>query len=93
MFTANKLAESRFISYLKDRSFRAPVLNYKINPHLIQVDGVTRGDFGIHADRNVPGTAGCIGIESERDWEDFKGIMDDYHHAGLTSIPLLVSYR
>ncbi|MDJ0660552.1 MAG: hypothetical protein QNJ42_13850 [Crocosphaera sp.] len=66
---------------------------YKINPHLVKVDGVTRGDFGIHADRNVPGTAGCIGIESERDWEDFKAIMDDYHDAGLTSIPLLVSYR
>nr|MDJ0601794.1 hypothetical protein [Crocosphaera sp.] len=42
---------------------------YKINPHLVDVGGVTRGDFGIHADRNVPGTAGCIGIESESDWK------------------------
>ncbi len=55
--------------------------------------GVTRGDLGIHADRNVPGTAGCIGIESEEDWEAFKAIMDDYQRAGLKAIPLLVSYR
>ncbi|MDJ0599754.1 MAG: hypothetical protein QNJ37_13040 [Crocosphaera sp.] len=49
--------------------------------------------MGIHADRNVPGTAGCIGIESEEDWEAFKAIMDDYQRAGLKAIPLLVSYR
>ncbi len=66
---------------------------YKINPHLVSVGGGTRGDFGIHADRNVPGTAGCIGIESEEDWKAFKAIMDDYQRAGLKAIPLLVSYR
>ena len=66
---------------------------YKINPHMINVGGKTRGDFGIHADRNVPGTAGCIGIESERDWIQFKSLMLDYQRAGLKSLPLLVSYR
>ncbi|MGK7942347.1 MAG: hypothetical protein AB4062_19745 [Crocosphaera sp.] len=66
---------------------------YKINPHFINVDGVTRGDFGIHADRNFPGTAGCIGIESEKEWQIFKDLMKDYQHAGLTRIPLIVSYR
>ncbi|EAZ89078.1 hypothetical protein [Crocosphaera chwakensis] len=66
---------------------------YKINPHLVSVGGVTRGDFGIHADRNVPGTAGCIGIESESEWISFKVLMSDYGQAGLKTIPLLVSYR
>ena len=66
---------------------------FKVNPHLIKVDGVTRGDFGIHADRNVSGTAGCIGIESEKDWQAFKDLMIDYGQAGLTQIPLIVSYR
>lgn len=66
---------------------------YKINPHMVNVGGTTRGDFGIHADRNVPGTAGCIGIESEKEWGDFKTLMLDYQQAGLRQIPLLVSYR
>ena len=66
---------------------------YKINPHFINVEGVTRGDFGIHADRNFPGTAGCIGIESEKEWQMFKDLMQYYQHAGLTQIPLIVSYR
>ncbi|MDJ0581757.1 hypothetical protein [Crocosphaera sp.] len=66
---------------------------YKINPHLITIRGQTRGDFGIHADRNVPGTAGCVGIESEVDWQAFKALMADYKESGLKEVPLLVSYR
>lgn len=66
---------------------------YKISPHLVSVGNGVRGDFGIHADRNVPGTAGCIGIESEYQWEEFKALMNDYQRAGLAEIPLLVSYR
>ena len=66
---------------------------YKINPHWVDIYGVRRGDFGIHADRNVPGTAGCIGIESEQEWEAFKLLMANYRNAGLTQIPLLVAYR
>ncbi|MGK7961471.1 MAG: hypothetical protein AB4044_13175, partial [Crocosphaera sp.] len=66
---------------------------YKINPHLISINGKTRGDFGIHADRNVPGTAGCIGIPDGPEWTSFKKLMSDYNEAGLTQIPLLVSYR
>ncbi|MDJ0510043.1 MAG: hypothetical protein QNJ64_12445 [Crocosphaera sp.] len=66
---------------------------YKIHPHLISVGAQIRGDFGIHADRNVPGTAGCIGIESEKDWQFFQDLMHSYHHAGLEKVPLIVSYR
>ncbi|CCQ63289.1 hypothetical protein [Crocosphaera watsonii] len=66
---------------------------YKINPHMVNIGGKTRGDFGIHADRNVPGTAGCIGIESEKEWVEFKALMLDYQRAGLRQIPLLFSYR
>ncbi len=66
---------------------------YKIDPHLITIQGKTRGDFGIHFDANVPGTAGCIGIDSKADWENFKDAMFDFQRAGLAQIPLLVSYR
>ncbi|MGB5768951.1 MAG: hypothetical protein WBM32_03640 [Crocosphaera sp.] len=66
---------------------------YKINPHLVKVKGTTRGDFGIHFDANVPGTAGCIGIEDPQQWAAFKELMKHYSQSGLTQIPLLVAYR
>jgi hypothetical protein len=66
---------------------------YKINPHLVKVKGTTRGDFGIHFDANVPGTAGCIGIEDPQQWAGFQKLMKHYSQSGLTQIPLLVAYR
>ena len=66
---------------------------YGITPFQISLSPSSRGDFGIHADRNVPGTAGCIGIKDGVHWENFKRLMDDYAKAGITSIPLIVSYH
>ena len=63
-----------------------------VNPHLVGVGGVTRGDFGIHAERNVSGAAGCIGIESEEDWTAFQAIMDNYQRTGLKAIDPLAGF-
>ncbi|WP_227873599.1 hypothetical protein [Aphanothece sacrum] len=65
---------------------------YKINPHLVKVDGNTRGDFGIHFDANVPGTAGCLGIVDSANWQQFQRLMTTYQRAGLRTIPLIVAY-
>lgn len=51
---------------------------YKINPHLVKVNGNTRGDFGVHFDANVPGTAGCLGIPNPKDWLQFQKLMSTY---------------
>ncbi len=66
---------------------------FKITPFNIPVGTSSRSDFGIHADRNVPGTAGCIGIKDGANWENFKRLMDDYAKAGINSVPLIVSYH
>ncbi len=66
---------------------------YQILPFSFRVNGTTRGDFGIHADRNAPGTLGCIGIQDGPQWESFKQLMSDYEKAGLTKVPLLVAHR
>jgi hypothetical protein len=65
---------------------------YKINPHLVNVDGKTRGDFGIHFDANVPGTAGCLGISNPKEWLQFQKLMTSYQRSGLKTIPLIVAY-
>ncbi len=58
---------------------------YKINPHLVKVKGTTRGDFGIHFDANVPGTAGCIGIEDPQQWAGFQKINEALQPVWLNS--------
>jgi hypothetical protein len=65
---------------------------YKINPHLVKVNGNTRGDFGIHFDANVPGTAGCLGIPNPKEWLKLQKLMAVYQRAGLETIPLIVAY-
>lgn len=65
---------------------------YKINPHTVQINGVTRGDFGIHFDANVPGSAGCVVIRNRSAWDDFESRMKKYLQAGIKELPLLVSY-
>jgi hypothetical protein len=65
---------------------------YKINPHTVQINGVTRGDFGIHFDANVPGSAGCIVIRNKTAWEDFEKQMREYAKQGIKELSLVVSY-
>lgn len=65
---------------------------YKINPHFVQIDGVKRGDFGIHRDANAPGSAGCVVLRTTTGWAGFEADMKTLFSAGVHQIPLLVSY-
>lgn len=65
---------------------------YKIDPHQVQINGVARGDFGIHRDANVPGSAGCVVLTSQTGWQAFQRYMNELASAGIKQIPLLVSY-
>ncbi len=42
---------------------------YKINPHMVTVNGVQRGDFGVHFDANAPGSSGCVVLRTAVGWE------------------------
>jgi hypothetical protein len=63
---------------------------YQINPFNFQFAGVTRGDFGIHADRGNNGTLGCIGV-NQKDWNELQALMKHLADSGLTKVPLLVA--
>ncbi|GET43002.1 hypothetical protein [Microseira wollei] len=65
---------------------------YPIKP-FVQVNGIQRGDFGIHADANVPGSAGCIVLPPKGNgWKVFPERMTEIAAAGLFRIPLPVVY-
>jgi hypothetical protein len=65
---------------------------YKIDPHFVQIEGVQRGDFGIHRDANVPGSAGCVVLRTPTGWQGFEADMKTLATAGIKQVPLLVSY-
>ncbi|HAA28895.1 MAG TPA: hypothetical protein DCE56_15920 [Cyanobacteria bacterium UBA8553] len=66
---------------------------YPIKPFTVAIDGKNRGDFGIHKDANVPGSAGCItlSIDGVR-WQRFEKQMSAIRRAGINRIPLQVVY-
>lgn len=65
---------------------------YSISPFEVNLLGVTRGDFGIHFDANVPGSAGCILIRMQDHWDLFRQQMEVFRADGLQQVPLFVSY-
>ncbi len=65
---------------------------YKINPHTVTVNGIERGDFGIHFDANVPRSSGCVVLRTQIGWQVFKKHMLDLVNNGINKIALLVSY-
>ena len=66
---------------------------YPILPFAITVNGAARSDFGIHADTNVPGSAGCIVLPPEGNgWKVFQQRMASFVNEGITRIPLQVVY-
>ena len=66
---------------------------YAIKPFTVQIDGFTRGDFGIHADANVPGSAGCIVLPPKGNgWREFQEAMKAIALEGVSRIPLQVAY-
>lgn len=65
---------------------------YAIAPFSLKVDGVTRGDLGVHFDANVPGTAGCIAIKQQDHWDMWRKKMQEYQTLRIKSVPLKVNY-
>lgn len=66
---------------------------YAIAPFSVAAGNkASRGDFGIHFDANVPGSAGCIVIQLQDHWDIFRQLMDKFRAAKFQSIPLLVIY-
>lgn len=67
---------------------------YQILPFEVLVDQygktVKRADFGVHADKNVKGTAGCIGILPGEHWRAFEDHMKKISTAGEKTIDLFV---
>ncbi len=65
---------------------------YKIDPHLVTINGTERGDFGVHFDANVPGSSGCVVLRTSVGWQAFEKDMKALLTSGVKEIPLLVSY-
>ncbi|MBE9191407.1 hypothetical protein IQ230_13835 [Gloeocapsopsis crepidinum LEGE 06123] len=66
---------------------------YAIAPFSVRVDEkTTRGDFGIHFDANVPGSAGCIVLPIQDHWDVFRKWMADLAHQKIQQVPLSVVY-
>lgn len=65
---------------------------YPILPFTVHVNGRERGDFGVHADRNAPGSAGCIVLPSIAEWAFFQASMEGAREEGVEKIPLTVDY-
>lgn len=74
---------------------------YKINPHTVTINGVTRGDFGIHKDvrgtnksmnAGTDGTLGCIGLLTDAGWSGFEADMKEVASTSISQVPLVVVY-
>lgn len=65
---------------------------YQIHPFTVPTDGVTRGDFGIHFDANVPGSMGCIVLPTQRGWDAFRRDMKAIANGGIKEIDLDICY-
>lgn len=66
---------------------------YAISPFSVYLEGVTRGDFGIHFDANVPGSAGCIVLPLQSHWDTFRHTITELRVDGYQSLPLHVKYN
>jgi hypothetical protein len=65
---------------------------YQISPDFVKVGNTERGDFGVHADKNVPGSSGCVVLTSEIGWIGFQVQMKKLAEKGIRQLPLLISY-
>lgn len=66
---------------------------FAISPFTVNINGVSRGDFGVHFDANVPGSAACVVLETQRGWTAYLKIMDELKQRGRQSVPLYVDYN
>ena len=53
----------------------------------------TRGEFGIHFDHNVPGSAGCIVFRKMADYKEYESLMTRLRKSQVTVVPLHVDYN
>jgi hypothetical protein len=53
---------------------------------------VRRNAFRVHQDGGAPGSAGCIAISEQGDFDHFAEIMHDLHKHGVETIPLTIQY-
>lgn len=66
---------------------------YAIAPFSVPVTSdINRGDFGVHFDANVPGSAGCIVLPIQSHWDTFRRFMADCSARKIQQIPLSVVY-
>jgi hypothetical protein len=66
---------------------------YRITPYMVKLkSGIERGDFGIHFDANVPGSAGCIVIRNRPAYKAFEVLMAKIAAEGVKQVPLLIEY-
>ncbi len=65
---------------------------FHITPDPVVIAGVTRGEFGIHFDANVPGSAGCIALQRISGWKRFCERMEAIAKCSIESLPLEVRY-
>ncbi|MEX0272307.1 hypothetical protein AB3R30_24640 [Leptolyngbyaceae cyanobacterium UHCC 1019] len=66
---------------------------YYIEPDPVKIRDFQRGEFGIHFDASVPGSAGCIVFSARSDWRNFEDFMSDYRQKGFSQISLVVEYN
>ena len=65
---------------------------YAIIPYMVLVAGNKRGDFGIHYDANVPGSAGCIAVRQRDHWNLFEKCMKALWDADIIAVDLYVKH-
>ena len=65
---------------------------YKIEPFVVKtITGKYRSDLGIHLDANVPGSLGCI-VMNSFNFTEFEEYMTNLRERGIKNIPLFVQY-
>lgn len=67
---------------------------YPIAPYLVTLKGglLERGDFGVHFDANVPGSSGCIVFRIQREWDEFRLLMNQFQLSKIDKLRLHVRY-
>lgn len=65
---------------------------FAISPFTVNINGVSRGDFGVHFDANGPGSAACVVLQTHRGWTAYLKLMEELRKKKLQSVPLFVNY-
>ena len=72
---------------------------YNIDPESVIVhdgfsgDSISRSEFGIHFDHNVPGSAGCIVFQRMSEYREFESLMSRLRKTKITRLKLDVDYN